>query len=136
MANIDNLKRQHNEITQLINDIGRLIEKSSYNNASEIAININALSGKLKMHLGSEDKFLYPELLKSESTEIKRVAGEYIKEMGSISEVFMDFKDRFNTRTKIMGNPEVFKQEFQNILKLLGNRMQKEDRYLYPLLSE
>jgi iron-sulfur cluster repair protein YtfE (RIC family) len=136
MANVDNLKRQHSEISEIVYEIKRLIDISVDNNMAEIVKNINLLSGKIRIHLSFEDKFLYPQLLTSESIEVKKVANEYINEMGSISDDFANFKDEFNTRFKVMNNQKKFMEESQKILKSLENRMQKEDRYLYPLLSE
>lgn len=137
MANIINLKRQHVEIAQLIGVIKGSINKNSIeNNADKIAININVLAGKVRIHLDSEDKFLYPELLNSHNEKLKVTAKTYIDTMGDIAPVFMDYKSRFNTKSKILANIGAFKNETNNVLGILLNRLNREDVELYPLISE
>ncbi|KYH28245.1 MULTISPECIES: hemerythrin domain-containing protein [Clostridium] len=135
MGNISNLKRQHIEIRELVNFISNLINKNNIeNDASEIAKNINILSGKVKIHLDSEDKFLYPGLLKEGNEKIKNIASTYINEMGNIALVFNDYKNRFNTKTKILSDIDGFKKETYEVFKVLLNRLEKEDKELYPLI--
>ncbi|QGU95892.1 hemerythrin domain-containing protein [Clostridium bovifaecis] len=137
MGSVLNLKRQHIEIGELIESINKLIKQNNIeNDANEIAKNINILSGKVKIHLDSEDKFLYPDLLREGNDKIKSISKSYVNEMGNIAAVFMDYKNRFNTKSKILGNTDGFKKETCNVLKVLTNRLQKEDRELYPLISE
>lgn len=137
MANVINLKRQHTEITELVRAIKELINKNNIENeANEIAKNINILSGKLKIHLNSEDRFLYPELLNNKNDKLKSMARGYIKDMADISSVFMKYKDKFNTKSKIIVDIDKFKKESEQIIKVLSNRINKEDRELYPLISE
>ncbi len=120
MANINNLTRQHIEILEMIYNIKELINKDLEVECSEIAKNINLLSGKLRIHLESEDKFLYPNLLKNENEKIKNIAKRYIDEMGDILKIINN-KDKFIINTK-----EVFDK--------IEKRMESEDRELYKLL--
>jgi hypothetical protein len=60
MNNLGILKRQHGEIYELIKNINTLISTNLESNINNIAFQINTLSGKLKMHLMSEDKFPVP----------------------------------------------------------------------------
>ena len=110
MRNIDKFSRQHEEIKEeLVFFIDISINKNNYEeNLSEIALHINKLSGKLIIHLGSEDKFLYPDLLETENLELRNMAKEYIDEMGNISEKFKVYKDKNNTKTKILNNNDKF----------------------------
>ncbi|WP_454053642.1 hemerythrin domain-containing protein [Clostridium sp. Marseille-Q7071] len=134
MANINNLTRQHIEILEMIYNIKELINKDLEVECSEIAKNINLLSGKLRIHLESEDKFLYPNLLKNENEKIKNIAKCYIDEMGDILNVFNNYKNQFNTRSKIINNKDKFIINTKEVFDKIEKRMESEDRELYKLL--
>ncbi|WP_291567723.1 MULTISPECIES: hemerythrin domain-containing protein [unclassified Clostridium] len=134
MANINNLTRQHIEILEMIYNIKELINKDLEVECSEIAKNINLLSGKLRIHLESEDKFLYPNLLKNENEKIKNIAKCYIDEMGDILSIFNNYKNQFNTRSKIINNKDKFIINTKEVFDKIEKRMESEDRELYKLL--
>jgi len=136
MANINVLKRQHEDIHKLIEEIKGTIELGNLeDDAANIAKQISILAGKLKMHLGTEDQFMYPELLNSSNLEIRNMAQQYIEEMGNLSAEFAVYKDKYNTRTKILSDKEGFLKETERIFKLLAARVEKEDKYIYPLVE-
>ncbi len=134
MANINNLTRQHIEILEMIYNIKELINKDLEVESSEIAKNINLLSGKLRIHLESEDKFLYPNLLKNENEKIKNIAKSYIDEMGDILSIFNNYKNQFNTKSKIINNKDKFIINTKEVFDKIEKRMESEDRELYKLL--
>lgn len=132
MSNIANLKRQHVEILDSINSIKALTKKNSIeNNAAEIAKDISMMAGKLKIHLDTEDKFLYPDLLNGEDIKLKALANNYIKEMGDICSTFTEYKNKFNTKSKILSNIFEFDKETKAIFDAIEKRINKEDTELY-----
>lgn len=136
MANIESLKRQHTDISEDIGIIKDLVKKTNFQeDSSEIAKHISLLAGKLKIHLDTEDKFLYPELLNSKDAKIKKMANDYIKEMGNLCQSFTVFKNQFNTKTKIINNLSDFKIQSIEIINLLEKRISKEDRELYLIIK-
>ncbi|WP_027623561.1 hemerythrin domain-containing protein [Clostridium lundense] len=135
MNNLSNLKRQHLEITELVNTIKSLsISGESMDEGTEIAKNINILAGKLKIHLNSEDKHLYPDLLKSNDLTVKSISEAYIKEMSNICNEFIEFKNKYNTKSKLLKNKEEFLKESEIIFDLLEKRINREDGELYKLI--
>ncbi|GAA0863908.1 hemerythrin domain-containing protein [Paraclostridium tenue] len=128
-----NLARQHNELYKLLAEMKSL----GYNiesNADKIALNINLLAGKINIHLQSEDKYLYSLLLNSQHTEVRKIARDFIAEMGHIAKTFNEFKVKFNTKNKILNNINEFKLEYPKIMNAISNRLNKEDKKLYVLL--
>lgn len=130
------LKRQHEQIGNVVADLKENFGKESdlEFRASEIAHQINLLAGLLKIHLGTEDRCMYPYLLQSGSEELRKTAQDYMEEMGNISEEFVEYKKRFNTRTKIMNDTRGFIIETQKIITTIEERIKKEDINLYPVL--
>ncbi|OVE70806.1 hypothetical protein CCS79_02180 [Clostridium diolis] len=134
--NIDNLMREHKGIFEEINYINESINNKKFeSDLLDITTHINKLAGKLKIHLSSEDKFLYPNLLNGDDNKLKNLANSYINEMGGISDTFTNYKNKFNTKSKIMseGN-EVFTSETKKILVAIEKRISKEESELYKLI--
>ncbi len=134
MISVTSLKRQHEEISEAIGSIRRFISGGKVEveaGAHEIAMLVNTLSGKLKIHLNTEDKYMYPGLLENGAEELKVLAREYMGEMGAISHIFLQYKERFNTRSKILSAQENFITESQKVFDLLERRVEREETSLY-----
>jgi DUF438 domain-containing protein len=135
MVDVITLKRQHEEINAVITGLrGTVGTVDLKGDAFEVSQKINLLAGILKIHLGNEDRYMYPHLLQSGNDDLKKIAQDYVAEMGSISNEFLEYKNHFNTRTKINSNTREFVNETQRILKILEERIKKEDVNLYPIL--
>ena len=136
MSNLSMLRKQHTEVFEIMNNIDTLTKKGDLDIiAKDIAYNINALSGKLKMHLMSEDKFLYPTLVNSNSKDIRNTAQIFYNEMGDVAETFTSFVQKYNVPSKILQNKETFHMESKKVFTLVMARINKEDSKLYPLLE-
>lgn len=137
MNNLDQLKRQHLEIFEVLNETKLLIQKANYENDSQvIARNISKIAGKLQIHLINEDKFLYPAFLKSNNSELKNKAQKYTLEMGDLSNVYTEFKNKYNTRSKIMADIKSFVTDSSKVFKAIEIRILKEDNDLYKVAEK
>ena len=137
MASISNLERQHREIYEEVHTLKALINGEDIKEQTLlIAKNLNLLAGKLKMHLQSEDRFLYPQLMGSSRIELKQLATAYNEDMGMIYEEFEKYKLQFNTKSKIDEDIIDFRKQTQSIFTILEERLHKEDKNLYPLIKE
>jgi hypothetical protein len=79
-----------------------------------------------------EDESLYPNLAKSADTKVKGVADKFIKEMGGIAKAYLAYADKWTDKA-VKENPKGFISETNGIIKVLGERIQKEESELYPL---
>lgn len=91
-----------------------------------------SLAGKLQIHLSSEDKYLYPALLKDE--KFKDTAEHYIKDMGGILSEFTEFKNKYNTKSRIEANEAGLVRDTKAIVTAIETRMRKEERGIYKLI--
>ncbi len=129
---LNNYMVQHNRIREELEIIKSLCKKGNLEQtASEIALHISALAGKLNIHLSSEDQYLYPALIKSSDSSLVAMAGDYQKEMGNLLALFTKFKEKYNTKLKILGEKDRFFGEADQIIKAIEMRMQKEEGGLY-----
>ena len=134
--NIELLKNQHGNIRQQISEIDTSLGAGNISGkAFDLSLKIGQLSGLLVLHLKSEDEYLYPSLRKVQSAEIRMLAEGFNREMGSIAEAFTEYKRTYMLASKIKEQPEVFLSETKRIFIAIKNRLDKEDRKLYPLIS-
>ena len=100
-------------------------------NSKEIATTLKNLSGKLKVHLSMEDRYLYPNL--KAKNESKNIAEKFENEMGNLAKEFLNYKEKYNTYIKITESPINFKNETTKIMKALEDRMSREEKDLYTI---
>ncbi|HBQ85964.1 MAG TPA: hypothetical protein DD811_05740 [Syntrophomonas sp.] len=133
---ITNLRRQHSEIMSMAKYILDNIEKRTiHQNIQEIVKTMNVMAGKLKVHLMNEDEYLYPQLLNHSDAALQAFGRKYAEEMKEVTGAYADYKSRYNTTTKIENNIDGFNQETKQVFKVLANRIDREEKELYPLLG-
>lgn len=135
MSNLDNFLRQHEDIKIEIKNMEDILEKSNYEKEiDKFVFHINNLAGKLRVHLTSEDKFLYPDLVNREDIKLRNLAKHYIEDMGDIFNQFSEYKNKFNTKSKIKNNNETFIEETNFIIDRIKKRIGKEEEELYKFI--
>ena len=133
---LQNYIEQHRSIIIEIDAIKKFTSSGNITeNASEIALHISALAGKIKMHLVNEDKFLYPDLVSRGNPEVSKLAEQYQNEMGGLAEVFIQFKDSYNTKSKIVGKDNELMKSAKAIIEQIEKRIAKEEKELYILID-
>lgn len=135
MTQFNQMKDAHKNIYSLIADVRKMMNNTEENSA-QIAKEISRLSGSLKIHLGSEDRYLYSAMQKSSDLTLQKKAKEYQNEMGSLSQEFMTFKDNYNTQSKMQRNIKTAEKDISEMFKKIEARMHREDNELYPLAEK
>ena len=105
-------------------------------NAEEASRAVSRLAGLLTVHLAAEDKFLYPNLARSEDEHIRTTAARFDEEMGHLASTFLSYKEAWMTPTKIRQNPAACLDATKEVLAALQERLGREDAQLYPLLQD
>ncbi len=123
----------HKRIAAQIDTITRLAKNGiTSDNDTDIAREISKLAGMVTIHLSSEDKFLYPEMLKSSNDDVRKLARDYQSEMNGLAGEFNIFRDKYNTRSGLAENKTNFAQEWTLIKEKLTKRVGREENELYP----
>lgn len=130
--NLKTFHRQHKDIYNAMDEIIKVISSDEID-AMKLARLINRLAGQLNIHLSSEDKFLYPRLLDDE--KVSDMARSYIDEMGHILKEFTEYREKYNTKTKVLVDINKTVIETKSILKKIRKRMNKEEGELYLLIE-
>lgn len=133
MANIQNLERQHIEIKELLNQFKQLFSKELTDSQIDEGVKlVNTLAGKLKIHMNTEDRFLYPVLSQSKNLKLREAGKAFSQEMTDIGQAFNQYKLKFNTQSKIQADKNTFIEESKQVIQLIEKRMHNEDTNLYP----
>lgn len=135
MRKFEQMVDAHKNIYEVIGEIeGHLGDIE--NTGAQVAKSISRLAGMLKIHLGNEDRFLYPAMKGSADASLQKKASDFQNEMGGLSEDFMRFKDNYNTQLKIAKDTESAKKDIDKMCKSIIERMKREDNDLYPLAKK
>jgi len=135
MSYFGQMVEAHKNITGIVSELNSSLTDIE-GNASDIAKAISRLAGVLKIHLSNEDKYLYPSMMNSSNPELQKKAQAYQTEMGGLSNEFMNFKDNYNTATKVKQNKENAKKDISAVCKKISERIKHEDTDLYPLAKD
>ena len=136
MAKSDRFRQQHEELLGLANELaGELDSDKLASDATTARSALSKLAGKLVLHLGAEDKYLYPDLMASKDAETQKTAQAFVEEMGGIAEAFIAYKDKWTTASAIQSNVAGFIDETKAIYGALANRIDKENNILYPMMD-
>ncbi len=133
MARTDNLRKQHDQLIALTQEISRNLTLSEVSTKTiNITMLLSKLTGLLQVHASSEDKFLYPGLLKATDTKVKTITKRFLDEMGGIDKAVSEHNTKWTIQI-IKEKPNEFIKETKQLLATLGVRINKENAELYPL---
>ncbi|MDO5291531.1 MAG: hemerythrin domain-containing protein [bacterium] len=126
---------QHEEVRELIKGIESKMTKPDYTaQLADIASEINKMAGVLRVHLSGEDQYLYPSIIKGNDPALSKMAKDYQDEMGDLYETFTAFKNKYNTKAKLMEHQATFSKEARIVFTAIKKRMEKEEKGLYLVI--
>lgn len=132
MARTDRFRLQHTELLQLAGQLDALLKPA------ELALDgtaarscLSKLIGKLTLHLSSEDKLFYPELVSHKDTTVAALARRFSEEMKTTAPQVIAYNAKWSTPSAIKANPDAFIKETKQVISILGNRIKRENQELY-----
>lgn len=131
--NMDKFKQDHVAVLTSISELRKLVQAGVAENAASIAKMVVSMSSAIKLHLAAEDKMLYPTLARSTQPNAAEIGKKFQSEMGNIAAAYMEFAGKWSIGSKIAAKPEEFKSDANDIFKALFQRVQREDKELYPV---
>jgi hemerythrin-like domain-containing protein len=133
--NLDKYKHQHVSILGGIQRLRELTHDGIQKHAEDIARGIVSMSSIIKLHLAVEDRALYPALQKSSNTDLAHMGQRYQNEMGTIAQEYEKFSRRWNQPESLQQDPEAFRRDANHVLRMVYERVQKENRDFYPRIE-
>ncbi len=127
---------QHEAIQRGIDELRTVCKQGVGENAAEIARLLVSISSTIKLHLAGEDRMLYPAAQCAGDAAVARLAQRYQEDMGPLAAEFEAFVRRWNTAQPLREQAETFRREANTVLRLLWERMQREDSEFYPRMKD
>jgi len=127
MKSTDNLRRQHQELAGLAEELERSLDPHDARHL------LTKFRGKLEMHAAMEEKALYPRLLADPRPEVQGTAKRLRDEFGGVYSAVDAFLNRWLASNAIEADAHSFVDEKTALLAALRKRIQTEEAQLYPL---
>lgn len=132
MARTDRFRDQHNELLTIAAELKALLVPADLAaDGSKARACLGRLMGKLVLHLTTEDKVLYPELSAHKDAGVAAMAKRFAAEMKVTTQAVVAYNETWSTPSAIKSNPKGFIDETQNVLKVLADRIKRENQELY-----
>lgn len=125
-------RRQHAEIRRLLEKTGGSLVPLD---ADACRSMLGRLAAMLNVHLGMEDRALYPRLMTHDDPLVREIAMEYRLNMGQLAAVFEAFAKKWGGGGAIEASPEHFARAHHAIAQALTQRMDMEDANLFALVE-
>lgn len=126
---------QHAEIMQILNELQTRAASGLEEHHKEIARLLIKLRFKVKLHLASEDKILFPVIRNEGDCPESAMLASYEEEMQGLAGVFLEFIQRWEYAEQILNNSSEFLQEAAGAIEALSKRIAREERELYPAIA-
>ena len=137
MNMIDNFRREHDVALSVA---AALLERvDGYDpelGADAIVMQLKKLVAVLRVHLAKEDLSLYPRLMASTDPMVARTAQLYVDEMGGLAAEMEGFARHWSCSASIASSFEEFRADVHDLMLALAIRIERENRYLYPLAEQ
>jgi hemerythrin-like domain-containing protein len=120
-------------IDQIFTDIEHY---RSDKDAFQLTLKLARLAGILRTHFALEDEILYPSMIESDHREAAVMARVFRTEHANLSSQFERFIGRWSKSAAIAASLRQFEFEAGMFFAALRDRIDRENRELYPLAEQ
>lgn len=132
--NLDKYRHQHADIIAHVRTLRALSAAGIAEEAPAIAREVIAMSAVIKLHLSVEDRFLYPAMQQA-GAQLAQQARKYQDEMTTIAAQYGQFSRQWNDAQRVAEHPEQFRADANRVLRVLFERIERENRDFYPQIE-
>lgn len=125
------LRAEHAALSVLSESLAALVAADTPASLRAIEAARADLRDSLTCHLKCEDWALYPRLLASGDERLRGLAAGFVADMGDVAERFTAYDRGWNS-ARILADWKGFGAETRTMLALLDERIEREERDLYP----
>ena len=139
MITFDQLHAENHKITELSNVFLYLIQDRAMCDTAIACDVFFDYVKKVQDHLEVVDKHLYTKLLNSPEQAVRQKADRFMSGSHEIKRIFKDYCSKWarpSQRQLLIRNHRKFKQETQDIMDIMLDRIQRETEHLYPLVRK
>lgn len=135
MYTLDELKRQNNEISDLIDVLSVLVNHQELYKNPFVCELVSSFNEKVWMHLVFEENTIYSELAKHHNPDISRIAETFHESARAIRKIFTGYVKLWCQTSTDDGNHEAFVKQSSKIFQLLRERVDYESSEMFPLIE-
>ena len=136
MIPLETLKKQHEEICDLIHVLSLLVPDERARKSPIVENLFSELAKKVSDHLVLEDDTLYKDLLVHQDAEIQRTARNFLSGSHGLKQVFSEYLQYACHPGTNQEECEAFVKETQDVFHMLQERIRMEESRFYPLAEK
>ncbi|MGV6850712.1 MAG: hemerythrin domain-containing protein [bacterium] len=136
MLAIEKYRNENKEIKDLCEVIFLVIEDYSLMKNSVANELLDRFFDKVKKHLKSEDRAIYGDLLSKHSPDANKMAGFFLENTRELKKVNKQFVKQWSATTHSEEQHQQFIKDIKGIFKLACDRIEFEEKKIFPLISE
>ncbi|MGB4336099.1 MAG: hemerythrin domain-containing protein [Chromatiaceae bacterium] len=138
MHDLAHYRNRHTDLLQMIEDLQQLLTPEMLRirpNAKTAYLLLCELGSKVKEHLSEEDRGVYPSLLINDDPRVKSIAWGFISGERPLRQTFDEYHRKW-LKNCDFNFTEDFLRESQGVFRMVAERIDRENRVLFPKLVE
>ena len=133
MSLIEELRNENAEIKELCDVLSKLIDDESLRTNKVFCELLQRFQDKVDNHLRHESRSIYSEMLNHDESSIKKVASDFLSNTRELEKIKSKYIKRWCHQINA-DNHDKFKNETEEFFKLINDRIQMEETYLFKVL--
>ncbi|HID45723.1 MAG TPA: hemerythrin domain-containing protein [Chromatiaceae bacterium] len=136
MIPLETLKKQHEEICDLIHVLSLLVEDERARKSRSFESLFSELLEMVSEHLILEDDTLYKDLLIHQDPEVQRTARNFLSGSHELKRVFSEYLQYACHSGSKPEECEAFVKETKDVFRILQERIRMEESKFYPIAGK
>ena len=136
MYTLSELKKQNQEINDLIDVLRVLVKEDSLINNPFVCDLVSRFNEKVWMHLVFEDNSIYSELAKNHNPDISEIANSFHESAREIRKEFTGYVKLWCKSSTTEQQRKAFCEQSTNILDKIQQRIIYETEKMFPLVEQ
>ena len=136
MYTLDELKKQNQDITHLIDVLDALIKHESLAVNPFVCELVSRFNEKVWMHLVFEDNTLYTELCRHHNPDISNIAKRFHKSANELKKDFSKYVKLWCHTSTDKGDHKAFTVQSDKIFSLIRARIKFESEEIFPIVEQ
>lgn len=134
--NMKEYERDHQDILAQYEQLQELMAAGISANAARVSDLLRQINTNIRLHLVTEERFLYPVLQESDHADAAEIGERFAADMIGLYQRFTEYIANWRDPAAIEAEPEHFEQATTAIFKALGERIQREESELHPVAAQ
>ena len=136
MYTLDELKKQNQEISELIDVLEALVKDSSLVSNPFVCELATRFNEKVWMHLVFEDKAIYSELCRHHNPDVASIAKNFHGSAREIKKLFSGYIKLWCHTSSENGDHAAFIEESHKVFELIKERVRFESEEIFPIIEK